>query len=68
MKATLKSGYAADELKRDLVEKIRSGTLLPGEKILSERKLADAYRISYMTVRRASEELAGQGKPIAAFS
>ncbi|MGN1363850.1 MAG: GntR family transcriptional regulator [Victivallis vadensis] len=61
MKATLKSGYAADELKRDLVEKIRSGTLLPGEKILSERKLADAYRISYMTVRRAIEELAGQG-------
>lgn len=61
MKATLKSGYAADELKRDLVEKIRSGTLLPGEKILSERKLADAYRISYMTVRRAIEELADQG-------
>lgn len=61
MTESLKRGYAADELKHDLIEKIRSGVLFPGEKLLSERKLATHYKISYMTVRRAIEELCLKG-------
>ena len=60
-KEVLKGGYAADELKRDLISKIKSGALSPGEKLLSERKMAETYKISYMTVRRAIEELVEQG-------
>ena len=61
MTENLKCGYAADELKHDLIEKIRSGILSPGEKLLSERKLAAHYQISYMTVRRAIAELIQSG-------
>ena len=61
MDGSLKSGYAADQLKKELMKKIKSGVLLPGEKILSERKLAEYYHISYMTVRRAVGELCGRG-------
>ena len=61
MNNSLKGGFAADDLKNDLIEKIKSGELQPGEKILSERKLAAAYGISYMTVRRAIDSLAKQG-------
>ena len=60
-KEVLKSGYAADGLKTDLISKIKSGELLPGEKLLSERKMAAAYNISYMTVRRAIGDLMQQG-------
>ncbi len=60
-KEKLSSGYAADALKKDLIAKIKSGELLPGDKLLSERKMALAYNISYMTVRRAVEELVTQG-------
>lgn len=61
MQKDLKGNYAADKLKTDLIEKIRSGILPPGTKILSERKLAEVYQISYMTVRRALAELVQHG-------
>ena len=61
LKKNLKGGFAADDMKHDLVEKIKSGELQPGEKILSERKLAISYGISYMTVRRAIDALVKEG-------
>lgn len=58
---SLKGRSAADHMKKELIAAIRSGELRAGERILSERKLALQYKISYMTVHRAIEELVEAG-------
>ncbi len=45
----------------DIVQKIASGALKPGEKLASERMLCDQYGVSQITVRRALRELALDG-------
>lgn len=40
---------------------ITSGTYLPGDKIPSEAELSELYSVSRVTVRRAIEELVGEG-------
>jgi len=40
---------------------ITSGTYLPGDKIPSEAELSEIYSVSRVTVRRAIEELVGEG-------
>ena len=57
MSDTLKSGFAADRLKRDLIEKIKSGALSAGSRLISERKLAVEYSISYLTARKAVTQI-----------
>ena len=52
MLETLKSRFVGDQLKADLLNQIRSGKLIPGNLVLSERKLAENYRISYLSVGR----------------
>jgi len=42
-------------------EKIKSGVLAPGDRLPSERKLADALNVNRSTVIRAMEELTAQG-------
>jgi GntR family transcriptional regulator len=41
----------------DIANRITSGELRPGARLLSERALADYYGRSYQTVRRAMEVL-----------
>jgi len=50
-----------DIVKQNLIEKIVSGELAVGEAVLSERKLAEKYQVSYMTIRKAIFELAEDG-------
>jgi DNA-binding LacI/PurR family transcriptional regulator len=57
----LKSTFAGDKFKQDLIAQIESGSLTAGEAILSERKLAKIYSIGYMTVRRAVDDLVEMG-------
>lgn len=45
-----------------IIEGIRAGTWLPGDKLPSERALCDMYHVSQITVRRALRELAHQSK------
>jgi len=45
------------QIKEKLLEDIRKGRILPGEKIPSEEKLAEEFGISRMTVREAIIEL-----------
>lgn len=45
------------QIKEKLLEDIREGKILPGEKIPSEEKLAEKFGISRMTVREAIIEL-----------
>ena len=40
---------------------VASGTLAPGQKLASERDLADQWGIGYQTVRRAMRELRERG-------
>lgn len=61
MLETLKSRFVGDQLKADLLNQIRSGKLIPGNLVLSERKLAENYRISYLSVRRAVDDLVRDG-------
>ncbi len=47
----------SNQIKSLLVSKIRQGEFLPGEKIYSERKLADEYKIARATAAKILEEL-----------
>jgi GntR family histidine utilization transcriptional repressor len=49
------------QIKNDLLEEIRSGTLLPDDRIPSEHKLAKKYAVSRLTVQRAIRELVSEG-------
>ena len=46
-----------EHLRHELAEQIRNGTLKPGERIMSEARLAEEYQVSRGTVRRALEQL-----------
>ena len=46
-----------EHLRHELAEQIRNGTLKPGERIMSETRLAEEYQVSRGTVRRALEQL-----------
>lgn len=48
-------------LAAQLAERIKSGTLAPGDALPAERKIADRYGVSRVTVRRAMEELVTDG-------
>lgn len=41
--------------------RIASGDLRPGERLTPERELAAEYRVAYLTVRRAMQELRERG-------
>src|SRR6185295_5293747 len=60
-KPALASGFVTDRLIRDLLDSIKSGTLAPGSRILSEIDLAERYRISVISVRRALKQLTDTG-------
>lgn len=49
------------EIMRLTEEKIKSGELIPGTRLPSERKLAEALNVNRSTVIRAMEELTAQG-------
>ena len=49
------------EVKNDIIEKINSGTYKSGDRIPSERSLAESYGVSRMTLRQALNELEGEG-------
>ena len=48
-------------LQKSIIEQIRIGDLLPGERLLSERAMAEFYNVSRATVRYAMDRLVGQG-------
>jgi len=48
-------------LQRQVIEQIESGELLPGEKLLSERAMAEFYDVSRATVQYALNALARSG-------
>jgi GntR family transcriptional regulator of arabinose operon len=56
-----KNRFKYQEFKRTLLEKIRSGELKPGERLVSEPELAENYGISRNTVRQAIKELETEG-------
>jgi len=56
-----KSSFVADKLAEDLRKQIESGALKSGELILPVRQLAERYKISYNSVRKALEVLAHEG-------
>lgn len=46
----------------DLIERrISTGDLRVGDRLRAERDLADEYRVAYMTIRRAMQELRERG-------
>ena len=47
-----------EHLRHELAEQIRNGTLKPGERIMSETRLAEEYQVSRGTVRRALSDTA----------
>jgi len=49
------------QLKTTFIEEITSGRLQPGERLPSHRDLGTRYKMSYMTVRRAIDELTRGG-------
>ena len=51
----------AERIVEALETEIREGGLREGEKLPSERELADRFRVSRMTVRRALQTLMGEG-------
>lgn len=58
---TLRYNFAGDKLKEDLLYQINSGILKVGDPILPEKKLAEKYKISYLTVRKIISELEEKG-------
>ena len=48
-------------IKRNILKKIRSGKLQPGDKVDSESVLRKKYDVSAITVRKAFSELIGEG-------
>ena len=49
------------QIKSALLDKIESGEISPGDKVLSENRLADSFGVSRMTARRALTELVTEG-------
>ena len=49
-------------IQTEIRKKIESGVWLPGEKIPSENEIAEGYRVSLGTVRRAIQELVADGQ------
>lgn len=49
------------QIKSALLDKIESGEMRPGDKVLSENKLAASFGVSRMTARRALSELVVEG-------
>jgi GntR family transcriptional regulator len=49
------------QLRADMLGRIENGTLSPGDALPSETALAEAYRVSRLTVRRALADLARVG-------
>jgi GntR family transcriptional regulator len=54
-------GPAAEDVRRRLLERIRSGVLRGGERLGAERDLAVEYGVSRSTLRQALSALEGQG-------
>ncbi|MFJ4011320.1 winged helix-turn-helix domain-containing protein [Streptomyces sp. NPDC090026] len=53
--------YEWQRVANDLERRIRSGEVPPGGRLENERELADVYRVSAGTVRRAVRELRNRG-------
>lgn len=49
------------QIKSALLDKIESGEMSPGDKVLSENQLAESFCVSRMTARRALTELVNEG-------
>lgn len=49
------------QIKSALLDKIESGEMSPGDKVLSENQLAESFGVSRMTARRAVTELVTEG-------
>lgn len=49
------------EIEQDLLSRIWSGELKPGDQVMTEHELCDEYAVSRMTARKALEALAAQG-------
>lgn len=49
------------EMTEAIRREVANGTLKPGSGLLSERKLAEKFKIAYITVRRGIQELANEG-------
>ncbi|MCX7146852.1 MAG: GntR family transcriptional regulator [Sulfuritalea sp.] len=49
------------EVKRKIVESIRNGEWKPGEVIPSEKKLCERFAVSMGTIRKAVDDLSGEG-------
>lgn len=49
------------QIKSALLNKIESGEMSPGDKVLSENQLAESFSVSRMTARRALTELVNEG-------
>ncbi len=52
------------KIKKSIVKDIDSGKIKPGDKILSETKLAKTFNVSRMTANRALKELSQEGRII----
>ena len=64
--STLRPGLSlvestAERLRLDLLSSLRTESLSPGNRILSERQLAQKFDVSYMTARRAVDRLVSEG-------
>ncbi len=53
------------QLKESIIAAIQSGAYLPGARLPSQRELCQQHNMSHMTVRRAINELVGEGYIIA---
>lgn len=49
------------QVSRDLRRQIEDGRLNPGDRLMTERELAEAYGVSRITVRQALDQLAREG-------
>lgn len=49
------------QIKSAILDKIESGEMKPGDRVLSENQLAESYKVSRMTARRAVTELVEEG-------
>ncbi|MCX7706227.1 MAG: substrate-binding domain-containing protein [bacterium] len=57
----LKRVFKTDHIIADIKEKIKTGELLPGDPLISERTLAQNYNVSLISVRRALAKLEEEG-------
>ena len=57
--------YKWQRIANDLRDRINSGDIAPGEALPSESELADKYRVTHSTVRRALVELRIEGRVMA---